>query len=61
MSDVFEGIEAVTVHLRDIQPACKSDSEVLRLKEAFYIPSVSQAAYAIPGTVSGIVFSNHDP
>lgn len=81
MSDVIEGMEAVTVHIRDIQRARKFYSEVLGLKEVSYLPSVSRAAFAIPGTttlltmhilgeneggrepgtVSGVVFSHHDP
>jgi predicted enzyme related to lactoylglutathione lyase len=81
MSGVIEGMEAVTVHIRDIQRARKFYSEVLGLQEVSYIPSASRAAYAIPGTttlltmhvlgegeggrepgtVSGIVFSHHDP
>jgi predicted enzyme related to lactoylglutathione lyase len=81
MSEVIEGMEAVTVHIRDIQRARKFYSEVLGLREVSYIPSASRAAYAIPGTttlltmhilgegeggrepgtVSGIVFSHHDP
>lgn len=81
MSDVVEGLEAVTVHIRDIQRARKFYSEVLGLKEVSYIPAASRAAYAIPGTtalltmhvqgegeggrdpgtVSGIIFSHHDP
>ena len=81
MTDVIEGMEAVTVHIRDIHRARKFYSEVLGLTEVSYIPSVSRAAYSIPGTttlltmhvlgadeggrqpgtVSGIVFSHHDP
>ncbi len=81
MANVIEGMEAVTVHIRDIQRARKFYSEVLGLAEVSYIPSASRAAYAIPGTktrltmhvlgegeggrepgtVSGIIFSHHDP
>lgn len=81
MPDVIEGMEAVTVHIRDIQRARRFYSEVLGLKEVSYMPTVPRAAYAIPGTstvlamhimgvdeggrepgtVSGIVFSHHDP
>ena len=81
MSDVIEGLEAVTVHIRDVERARKFYSEVLGLQEVSYIPSASRAAYAIPGTtalltmhvqregeggrepgtVSGILFSHHDP
>jgi catechol 2,3-dioxygenase-like lactoylglutathione lyase family enzyme len=81
MSEVIEGMEAVTVHIRDIERARKFYSEVLGLREVSYIPKASRAAFAIPGTstlltmhvlgegeggrepgtVSGIVFSHHDP
>ena len=81
MSDVIEGMEAVTVHVRDVQRARKFYSEVLGLKEVSFLPAASRAAFAIPGTttlltmhilgeneggrepgtVSGIVFSHHDP
>jgi predicted enzyme related to lactoylglutathione lyase len=81
MSEVIEGMEAVTVHIRDIQRARKFYSEVLGLTEVSYLPAASRAAFAIPGTttlltmhvqgegedgreagtVSGIVFSHHDP
>jgi predicted enzyme related to lactoylglutathione lyase len=81
MSQVIEGMEAVTVHIRDIGRARKFYSEVLGLKEVSYIAAASRAAFAIPGsttlltmhiqgegeggrepgTVSGIVFSHHDP
>ncbi|MGD0588655.1 MAG: VOC family protein [Thermoplasmata archaeon] len=81
MSDVIEGMEAVTVHIQDIQRARKFYSEVLGLREVSYTAAASRAAYAIPGTttlltmhiqgdgeggrepgtVSGVVFSHHDP
>jgi len=81
MSDVIEGMEAVTVHVRDIQKARKFYTEVLGLREESFIPKASRAAFVIPGTttlltmhilgegeggrepgtVSGIVFSHHDP
>ncbi len=81
MVEVIEGMEAVTVHIQDIERARKFYSEVLGLKEVGYLPKASRAAFAIPGTstlltmhvlgegeggrepgtVSGIVFSHHDP
>lgn len=81
MSDAIEGMEAVTVHIRDIEAARRFYSEVLGLKEVAYNPAAPRAAYAIPGTstlltmhvmgkdeggrepgtVSGVVFSHHDP
>ena len=81
MTEVIEGMEAVTVHIRDIERARRFYTGVLGLKEVSYIPKISRAAYAIPGTttllamhilgegeggrepgtVSGVVFSHHDP
>jgi predicted enzyme related to lactoylglutathione lyase len=81
LTDVIEGMEAVTVHIRDIGRSRKFYTEVLGLKEVSFIEAASRAAYAIPGTktlltmhimgegeggrepgtVTGIVFSHHDP
>jgi predicted enzyme related to lactoylglutathione lyase len=81
MTEVIEGMEAVSVHIRDIERARKFYSQVLGLKETSFIPAASRAAFAIPGsttvlsmhimgageggrepgTVSGVVFSHHDP
>lgn len=81
MNDVIEAMEAVTVHITDIDRARKFYSEVLGLREVSYLPKAHRAAFAIPGsstqltmhpqgegeggrapgTVSGIVFSHHDP
>lgn len=81
MVEIIEGMEAVTVHIRDIQKGRKFYSEVLGLKEVAFNPKASWAAFAIPGstthltmhvmaeneggreagTVSGVVFSHHDP
>jgi predicted enzyme related to lactoylglutathione lyase len=81
MPEVIEGMEAVSVHIRDIERARKFYSEVLGLKEVSFIAAASRAAFAIPGTtslltmhiqgegeggrepgtVTGIVFSHHDP
>lgn len=81
MTDVIEGMEAVTVHVREIQRARRFYGEVLGLREVSFIAAASRAAFAIPGTtslltmhvqgdgeggrepgtVSGIMFSHHDP
>lgn len=81
MVDIIEGIEAVTVHIRDIERSRSFYREVLGLREVNYLPAASRAAFAIPGTntlltmhvagpeeggrepgtVSGIVFTSHDP
>jgi predicted enzyme related to lactoylglutathione lyase len=81
MSEVIEGMEAVSVHIVDVERSRKFYSDVLGLKEVSFIPAASRAAFAIPGsttlltmhiqgkdeggrdpgTVTGIVFSHHDP
>ena len=50
MSDVIEGLEAVTVHVTDIQRARKFYAEVLGLKEVSFQEKASRAAFEIPGT-----------
>ena len=52
MPDVIEGMEAVTVHIREPQRARKFYTEVLGLKEVSYLPKISRVAYAIPGTTT---------
>lgn len=81
MTETIEGMEAVTVHVRDIHTARKFYRDVLGLKEIQFDEKASRAVFAIPGsnvvlrmhvqgqgeggrdpgTVSGIVFSHHDP
>ncbi len=81
MDSVIEGVEAVTIHIRDIQKARKFYSTVLGLHEVRYHEKANRAAFALPGTttlltmhplgegeggrepgtVSGIIFSHHDP
>ncbi len=52
MDDVIQGMEAVTVHIRDIERARTFYSKVLGLKELSYLPAASRAAFAIPGTTT---------
>jgi predicted enzyme related to lactoylglutathione lyase len=81
MTATIEGLEAVTVHIRNIHQARKFYGDVLGLKELQFDGKVGRAVFAIPGTtatlrmhvydpeeggrepgtVSGIVFSHHDP
>ena len=81
MTAMIEGVEAVTVHVRDIRKAQKFYGEVLGLTELQFDGKVGRAVFALPGTtmtlrmhvfdpeeggrepgtVSGIVFSHHDP
>lgn len=50
MSEVIEGMGAVTIHVRTIEKARKFCSEVLGLKEIRYHERASRAAFAVPGT-----------
>jgi len=50
MPSVIEAMEAVTVHIRDIQRSRTFYSEVLGLEEVSFVPAASRAAFAIPGT-----------
>jgi predicted enzyme related to lactoylglutathione lyase len=81
MPAAIEGLEAVTVHIRDINKARKFYGEVLGLRELQFDGAVGRAVFVIPGTtttlrmhvydpeeggrepgtVSGLVFSHHDP
>lgn len=50
MTTVVESVEALTLHVTDIQRARKFYSEVLGLKEISFIEKASRAAFALPGT-----------
>ena len=50
MDPVVEGMEAVSVHVHDIERARKFYSEVLGLREVSFLPAASRAAFAIPGS-----------
>jgi predicted enzyme related to lactoylglutathione lyase len=50
MSEPVEGLEAITIHVRDIQKARKFYHEVLGLKEVQFNEKASRAAFAIPGS-----------
>lgn len=50
MVAVIEGLEAVTIHVRDIERSRKFYSTVLGLKEVGFIAAASRAAFALPGT-----------
>lgn len=81
MTAMIEGMEAVTIHVRDIHKSRSFYGEGLGLKELQFDAKANRAVFAIPGTttvlrmhvqgpdeggrepgtVSGIVFSHHDP
>lgn len=50
MADVIKGLNAVTVHIRDIQKARAFYRDVLGLKELSFDEKASRAVFAIPGT-----------
>ncbi|MGI0133065.1 MAG: VOC family protein [Thermoplasmata archaeon] len=50
MAEVVEALEAVTVHVTDIERARRFYSEVLGLREIAYQAKASRAAFALPGT-----------
>jgi catechol 2,3-dioxygenase-like lactoylglutathione lyase family enzyme len=50
MDPVIEGLEAVTIHVRDIERSRTFYSQVLGLKEVSFLPAAPRAAFAIPGT-----------
>jgi predicted enzyme related to lactoylglutathione lyase len=50
--EVVEGLQAVTVHIRDIERARRFYSEVLGLKEVSYDAASFRAAFALPGTTT---------
>jgi len=49
---VIKGLEAVTVHVRNIERARTFYREVLGLTEVSFNPAASRAAFAIPGTTT---------
>lgn len=52
MVEVIEGMEAVTVHVRDVAKARKFYAEVLGLREVDARPDSPRAAFEIPGTTT---------
>ncbi len=52
MSDVIQGMQAVSVHIRDIKRARAFYTEVLGLKEVSYSEEFSRAAFAIPDSTT---------
>ncbi len=52
MTAIIEGMEAVTVHITDVERARKFYRDVLGLIEVDFNPQASRLAYAIPGTTT---------
>lgn len=49
MPTIIEGLQAVTVHVRDIQRSRNFYSDVLGLEEETPVPNVPRAVFKIPG------------
>ena len=61
MTAMIEGMEAVTVHIRDINSARKFYGEVLGLTELQFDGKVGRAVFAIPGTTTTLRMHVYDP
>ena len=61
MTALIEGLEAVTVHVRDIQKARKFYGEVLGLEVLQFDGNVGRAVFAIPGTTASLRMHLYDP
>ncbi len=61
MTATIEGLEAVTIHIRDIHKARKFYGEVLGLKELQFDGNVGRAVFAIPGTNVTLRMHVYDP
>lgn len=61
MTAMIEGLEAVTVHIRDIERARKFYGEVLGLPELQFDGKVGRAVFAIPGTTTTLRMHVYDP
>ncbi len=61
MVATIEGLEAVTVHVRDIQKARKFYGEVLGLSELQFDGKAGRAVFAIPGTTTALRMHLYDP
>lgn len=60
MTATIEGLEAVTVHIRDIHKARKFYAEVLGLKELQFDGTAGRAVFAIPGTTATLRMHLYD-
>jgi predicted enzyme related to lactoylglutathione lyase len=61
MTTTVEGLEAVTVHVRDIHAAHKFYHEVLGLEAVQFDPKAGRAVFAIPGTEVRLRMHIYDP
>lgn len=61
MTATIEGLEAVTVHVRDIEKARKFYGEVLGLNELQFDGKAGRAVFAIPGTTVTLRMHVYDP
>jgi catechol 2,3-dioxygenase-like lactoylglutathione lyase family enzyme len=50
MTEVIEGLEEVTVHIRDVERSRSFYRDVLGLREVSFLPLASRVAFALPST-----------
>jgi predicted enzyme related to lactoylglutathione lyase len=55
MDELIEGVEAVTIHIRDVRRAREFYGQVLGLREIAYSEELSRAVFALPGTSTALV------
>lgn len=61
MTEPIEGMEAVSIHVKDIAKARKFYKDVLGLKEIQYDERITRAVYAIPGTTTVLIMHVQGP
>lgn len=61
MTATIEGLEAVTVHVRDIHAAQQFYGKVLGLEELQFDGMVGRAVFGIPGTTATLRMHVYDP
>jgi len=61
MPAAIEGLEAITIHIRDIRKARSFYGEILGLKELQFDGVVGRAVFAIPGSNTTLRMHVYDP
>lgn len=55
MAGIIDGLEAVTVHVKELQNAQSFYSKVLGLQEDGLLPNIPRAVFKIPGTTARLL------
>ncbi|MCI4340057.1 MAG: VOC family protein [Thermoplasmata archaeon] len=61
MPNIIEGLQAVTVHVRDLAKAREFYAKVLGLVEEEPIPTVPRATFVLPGTTTRLMMHVQGP